>query len=444
MYSIVGLFLIGTLYFQIRYSKFGFLFITFLLWHFFAFSLAPIFDINNISDVSFINYQYHILNDDPGFLTALHLFLYAMSLFFTSYITLRSGVRSDITLKIESLVSNPEFIFKFLLIIGVVSNCLYFYSFGLKNALMMASSMRSNHYDGDTGFLFLKSISYISLYSACFIPYLIKSSVKNKWWLVILYCILVILAYLNSVSRTILLTYLMLPLFLTTMMGAKKLSVKKIIALILTFTIGSVILFYGKSFGNVMSSFVDGGNAVFVEKSVNLLDVILKLVHEQSYLWYSVDAGVDSFLSTGVHIPIEIILSITGFIPSSLLNNLGLGILNPDSVSMPLSCLNSSAFNTNDCTVPTRLIGYSSYFMPLIGGVLYGVTVGWVLSSLNKAWKVCESYDIKTTWVPYLLWLLFSAFLTFVPNTISRAFFLVFIVAFLYLIKVTIKRLRLV
>lgn len=432
LYCFSGVFLLSTLYLQIRYSVFGFLFFTFIIWHFFAFSLTPIIDLNDISDVGFISYQYYTLNNKPGILTALHIFLYTLFSFISSCFILNKKINYDLCLRIESLMPSPENVLKFFIVIGVLSNLLYFYSFGFKNALMLASSMRSKHYDGDTSFLFLKSISYISLYSVCFIPYIVKSNLKSKNVLMFLYFLLVIMAYLNSVSRTIVLTYLILPMLIIGMMSMKKISFRKMLVLFFSIFIGILFLFYGKSFGNVMSSFIDGGDAGFASHNLYLTDVLLKLISEQSYLWYSVDAGVNNFLSHGFYFPIDMVLSIFGFIPSSILNTFGLGFLNFDSVDVTLSCYNSMAFNLNNCTVPTRLIGYSSYFLPLGGGVLYGVFVGSLMSSLNKLWKLCQENNLKTTWAPYLLWLIFSAFLTFVPNTISRACFVVFIMLLIY------------
>ncbi len=432
LYCFSGVFLLSNLYIQVKYSVFGFLFFTFITWHFFAFSLAPIIDLNNVDDIGFISYQYYILNGKPGFLTALHIFSYTLFSLISSCFILNRKINYDLCFRIEKLMPNPEGFLKVFIVIGVLSNIIYFYNFGFKNALMLASSMRAKHYDGDTSFLFLKSISYVSLYAVCFIPYICKSNLRNKNALIFFYVSLVLMAYLNSVSRTIVLTYLIIPILMIGMMSVKAISFKKVLVLFFTMLIGTLVLFYGKSFGNVMSSFIDGRDAAFVSQDLYFIDVLLKLVSEQSYLWYSVDAGMNNFFHHGFYFPIDVFLSVFGFIPSSVLNSLGLGFLNFDSVDVTLSCYNSMAFSLNDCTVPTRFIGYTSYFFPIGGGVLYGVLVGSVMSSLNKLWKLCQENNLKTTWAPYLLWLIFSAFLTFVPNTISRACFVVFIMLLVY------------
>src|SRR5699024_10979568 len=119
--------------------------------------------------------------------------------------------------------------------------------------------------------------------------------------------------------------------------------------------------------------------------------LITGLIRSYSFAWFSIDAGVKYFnLNTQFYIPRDFLYSFFDFLPSQLMKSLGMQSLSitdlPDTDR--LACVNTEFFEgMKPCTIPPGAPGYSAYFFPLAGALIFGFIKFFIYTYLLKKWN---------------------------------------------------------
>ena len=384
-----------------------------------------------VEGVSFIEY-----NGAPGLLASLHILTYCVACAAGYLLAQKKPCDrlGPIAVKLNGVVRNWQLWFAGLIVFGFSTYGLYMYFIGPENALIYSMAMRSGLFENieETRFLFLKTLASLSLYAVCFVyAVLAKGKVRT---LLLLYVVLVILAYLLSISRTLLLTYLLVPFLVYSRAHFGVTSAARIV--VISF-LGGLILFFGKNFGNYMSSFLLGaGQESALQAKAAEHGVFNGVMTNVEYVWYSVQAGLVHFLENGPLIPKDVIYaSLLGFIPSRVLEMIGLkGFYYGDLLSS-LPRINTEIFGLPGATIPPGWIGYAAYLSPVGGAVILGLAKFYVYGRLEKLWLFAKDEDLGLTWIPYFLFLIVSTLFSLVPPNIAPATFTLFILGFILLIK---------
>lgn len=344
--------------------------------------------------------------------------------------------------KIDELLSDAveERFVVILVLSGVAAFSLFYYLVGFDVAMINAAAVRGGDLDGlgeDKKYLFLKTIGTSCLMSGSLLVYLLLA---KKRLYVIFYLVLVIFAFLNSVSRSVVLANMILPFLVYLVIIYKRSGVvlgitKIILPTLALFVVGFVVLQYGKAFGVYVSAFFSGSDEGYDPLSEADAESRVSLfLNSFSYIWLSVDAGIENFLQHGPYVTFEPMLAIFfGWIPYGVLNSVGLGwaYYGDLDIGQKLACVNSAYFYDAGCTVPPLISGYSAYVFPFGGAALAGAAVGIVVKSLSRVWESYEGRDIKRLWVPYFLFMAFINFMTVIPGSIAYTFFALIMAIFL-------------
>lgn len=370
----------------------------------------------------------------PGIATALHIFLYTgFGVLGYRLATRRAYTeRGYIFRRLHAAVRSPRRVFHALLLFGLVVYATFFYFVGIESALINAHAARSGDFSGfesDSRYLFLKTLGNLSLYAVCFIPAaLSRTEGRRDWWSISVYLLLVLLAYLNSISRSVLLVYLIAPFLLYT---KPRLNVSSLFKLIPIAAVTLGVLYYGKGFGFYMASILQGRYAELTpyQADAGYLNSVLQNVE---FSWFSVAAGIDHFFRSGPIIPDDLIYSIFGFIPDRMLDYIGLSDYSYTNAATRLACINTAAFGLDGCTVPSLLSGYSAYLLPMVGGACFGFIRYFVLGRIEMMWRFTSSTNYRMTWIPYFSFLLAVNFLSVIPTAIAPTA-LMFFSAFLFI-----------
>lgn len=157
------------------------------------------------------------------------------------------------------------------------------------------------------------------------------------------------------------------------------------------------------------------------------------------FLWYSTAAGIEYNNNEGTLFPPrEIPLSIFGFFPQRVMSALGVESLDYrrlEGGQNALVCINSREFGLVNCTVPPHWVGYSAYFLPLFGGLLFGFIRFYVFGRLARYWDHVWKRNAENSWIVYLSVLLFIDFMSLIPGAISRASFVLAVLLSMFVTK---------
>ena len=314
---------------------------------------------------------------------------------------------------------------------------------GLDVALINAAAARSGYmegFGGDARYLFLKTFANLSLFAVCFVPALLVSKKKFQDWICLAaYGLLVVFAYLNSISRSLLLSSLLAPYLVSL---RYKISFNKFIRVLPVFVLGVLILLYGKTFGHYMSGMLGEGRAELEAYSADN-GFLMALFQNVEFAWFSVAAGINYFFEFGPLLPDDVIYSIIGFVPSRFLDYIGLGDIYYGTANVRLPCTNSMMFGLSDCTIPPLWLGYSAYVLPLAGAVIFGLVKFYVFGRIERMWILLRNIDYSLTWIPYFWFTVASTLFTLIPSAIPQmTFALVLVAGYVIMRSVVIRALR--
>lgn len=428
---------------SLRRSEFG---VLLLLSEFLFFvlgaSVYPILLILKFIEPGVLGYAYLQRNQEPGLLMAFHIFLYSVFSLIGYRVGFRrrSGWMIRVATTIQKYFQNPEKIFASLVIFGGGIYLLFASLVGVDVALINAAAARSGYMEGfgdDVKYLFLKTLASISLFAVCFAPWILIEKKSGKRYIYIVgYILLVLFAYLNSISRSLLLISLITPymVFLR-----NKMSFRDFIRLIPVFFVGVAILIYGKNFGHYVSGTLQGYDSEIASSQVGQ-GFLVTVFQNLEYVWFSVGAGIENFFDSGPLLPLDVFYSFIGFVPSGVLTYFGIGDLYYGNATTRLPCVNAEIFGFYDCTVPPLWIGFSAYTLPVAGAVVFGFWKYYIYGLIERIWILAKNYNYKLTWIPYFLFMITSSFFTLIPNLISRASFVVMLVCVFMVVRYTLSR----
>ena len=373
-------------------------------------------------------------NGEPSIITAFHILLYTAS-GCVGYLvaTKQSYVGGGYLFRsIQGIVKSEDNSFCSLIIFGFVVYSIYFYLVGFHDSLINASAARSGEFDGfgeNVQYLFLKTLANVSLYAVCFLPAILYKKTKRLW--VLAYTMLVLIAYLNSISRSLLLNYIFVPFLVYSMVNFGFVAVVRITTILF---IGSLVLFYGKPFGHYMSNYLTGNYSEILSYNTEY-GYFNAIFNNFEFAWFSVEAGVKNYYYNGPLIPDDLLYSPIGFIPSRFLEYIGLGEYSYGNATVRLPCVNANTFGFNDCTIPPLMSGYSAYLMPLVGGLIFGFIKFYIYGRLEKMWIFTKKLNYQLTWVPYFLFIISSNYFSLIPGAIAQSSLVIFSVFFIRFIR---------
>lgn len=377
-------------------------------------------------------------NGEPGLLTALHVFAYSVCAYigYHAAISSRRVKKSNFSIRLERALGNPRAVFLTMIVFGIFCYSLFVGLVGLDVALINAFAARSGIMDGfgdDAKYLFLKTLAQVSLYSVCFVPwFLYKKKNLTELFALTIYFLLVLFAYLNSISRSTLLSFLIVP-YLVYVRAV--FSWGSSLRLLAPLVFGGVVLIYGKTFGFYMSSLLSGNEAELTKYSEDV-GVFIALLQNSEFVWYSIGAGVISFLNVGPLMAQDVLYSVIGFIPSRVLEFIGLGDYNYSNADVRLPCVNAEIFGLWDCTIPPLWSGYSAFLIPVGGGMIFGFFKFYIFGRIENMWMNAKAVDYSKTCVPYFYFMIFSGFFSLIPMVIASTVFVILIV-FLFVFTAT-------
>jgi hypothetical protein len=324
------------------------------------------------------------------------------------------------------LISNERAFFRAALFLGLSFLTLYLILIGWSNAVAYAAAMRSGVFENieeeDQRFLFVKSLAFSFTFIVCFMPSIFRSA--NGKVLICLYVAFVLMLYAVSISRTVILLSLVVPFMVYVRLRAKSL---RTFALLCAFAAPLMLLFlvYGKPLGFVLFKLLSDGELVSVEPYLYEHGFLSAFFGNFEFVWFSIEAGVKHFFSTGGPlIPADVLLSTVGFVPSRVLDYLRLSFLDYRTVLHPLSCVNTQYF-TFGCTIPPRDMGFAAYVFPLSGSFLLGCAKYFVFRRQEMYFIFMAGLDYRRTWYPFLMVILTTMLVSFIPTVLSQLVFLV-------------------
>ncbi len=376
--------------------------------------------------------SYLFLNGAPGWGPAVHILCYPLFAAVGYFIAINlSFKRPNIIGRILTRVASPATIWHFLVLFGLFIFGIFLLLVGPDVALINAAIARGGDFEGfgDSGkFLFLKTLASLSMYAACFIPYILVKQRDRLF--ILLYIVLTIVAYLNFISRSLILYQLILPLLVV--MHVRGFGKKNVILLVgAVIPIALLTLFFGKQFGQFVSAFISGSEFIKLTAYQGEVGLWNSALRNFEFMWFSVCAGWLWFVQNGPTVPMDALMAFIGFIPSRVLESLGVGWLYHGNAEVRMACINSVQFGLDECTVPPLITGVSVYIAPIAGAIVAGFLRFFVYGRLERMWLYYKNADYSMTWVPYFLFMSFKGlYIRFLPTSIALASFAIVAVVF--------------
>lgn len=358
---------------------------------------------------------------DISYLTPIHIAFYALGAFLGGSSISASKYFSEKAVFISKFFYvNPSLIFIYLSILVFIPFLFLVSSFGLIEFITSSGLRRSGNFDfseGLGGLSFLTKFMTLGLLIIVVYPYYVLKE-KSVFRVSVVIATCGLLVYLATVSRYALFQSFVLLFAVYWSYHSKKISVN-IFALFLIFFVPLVLL-YGKSFVSVLAAFLSGQQELEIESSVDFSNIMMSFGH----LFYSIDAGIRNFFSSGSFIAKDIVLSPLGIFPSGFFDKIGLSNLSYqliDDIDRS-SCINTNLLGVeNECYVPPYYTGISAYIMPVFGGFIFGYIRFLMYSSISRAWHVLENKSESIKYIPILITVFFfiEQLMLFIPNVIS-------------------------
>lgn len=384
-------------------------------------TVVPILIALGIYAPGFHGQQYAISNPMPELAASVHILLFSIG----SVAGWRFGIKRksacQSTLAVERLLTavDPFHCAITLLCVSFAAYFLLFFFIDWEVLLLNARNGSIAEYGELKKWLFLKSVASLGIWATCFLPSLIPlKSRKRLYSLCLLILIYVLITYVLSISRNLILLALIVPAIIV-MRHFNPTIGKRIAFTVLISIFAGIVLLYGKSYNQVQRAFVTDGNVSTVEKyeSKNTISALLANLEFQ---WYSVDAGITAY-NQGYIPPIgeNILATSIGFVPSGILELVGAPFLAYSSYGdHGISNKNSRAFHLDDGSVPPGTIGYSAYLCPFS----MGFGIGFVFLFLASS-ALAREHNVKDRWLKWFWTLLFINWFTFIPMACALATF---------------------
>ena len=191
-------------------------------------------------------------------------------------------------------------------------------------------------------------------------------------------------------------------------------------------------VFFGKPLGFLISIYLSDGNVTDLQAYQGDDGLWNSFLRNFEAYWFSVDAGISVFAREGPTWPTDALMALIGFVPSRMLESLGLPWLYYGNADVQMACVNSAEFGLVSCTVPPFTAGMTAYAAPLLGAAVAAFFKFFVFGRLQKTWQYYQRVAAGNSWIPYFLVLIFAAYLSFIPTSIALASFtLIVLVAWL-------------
>lgn len=428
------------LFYQLLYkSEYGILvffteFFTFII----PICIYPLFFYLDIFDISQNTRNLIQQYGRPGIIEAFHVLLYVLAAFTGYQISAKQLPSINNRFHRLSKYIKSDKLFYRLILFGLITYAFFYLLVGVENVFLHASAARSgfvDNYGENQKYLFLVTLAKVSLYAVCFLPWIFyKQKTANDKLFLFLYFVLLVATYFANYGRGMWLAQLIIPLIVYARL---KTSFSQFLKLVPVFLFGYLVLIYGKSFGNAVSLYFQGESVSSVSTYSQGDSVLETFFNNSSYAWFSIRAGVVNFFSSGPLLPKDVIFSTWGFVPTNIMESLGLGFLNysdiPNSERLP--CINSEFFLVDKCTVPPATVGYSAYLMPFVGAILIGFVKYYLIGVFEKMWLLAKRSNYYLTCIPYFLLSLTLTFFSMIPTHISVAFFTMYIIVIILIMK---------
>lgn len=413
----------------LKRSAFGVLLVTALIWFLIGACLYPIFDLLGIVARGTEVRDFISRNGEPGFATALHILLASVGMACGYAYRPRDGMseRAVRALTSKMIGGNDVFIWRASILLGLGCYLVYFKLVGFDLALINAAAARSGDFDGfgeKDAYLFIKTVAAIGFVATSFLPTALLG--KKGWIFILLYGLLVVMAYSNSISRNLLLYGAIVPILVymrlkwDVMNRSNKYSSLLIALVLIPFAL--LVLNYGKVMGHYISAYLSG-EYYSMASEVGEVDILDSILNNFGFQWVSVQAGIDHFQKTGLPFVTQeqFLAAFFGAVPSRVLSFFGADFLYYGTVTTKLACVNSAAFGYVECTVPPLAIGYSAYLLPGAGGFLIGFAWLRVYVAIERLWLSIQTNNWRKLWIPYFLWGSIVNFFTFIPSALALA-----------------------
>lgn len=383
----------------------------------------------------------------PGFGLSFHVLMAAVGAAMGTAFSVK-GCKEKYVRRIEkfssTLVPNTRY-WLYVVAIGLLIYATYFLLVGFDVAMANAAAARGGDFEGFGGgdkYLFLKTVGALSLYACAAIPFLARFKTKHGRYLFIaMYLVLLAAAFANSISRIIVLKYLVAPSLIFFAVSGRGLvrSTAKLAVMSAIFFVAIAVALYGKSFGQYLRHTYGAEQVYTIEAFNEGRNPAETLLRNGEFLWYSSAAGIEYNEDDGVLLPPrEILLSVLGFIPQRVMSSLGIESLDYRQLAGnwdTLVCINSREFGLMNCTAPPHWIGYSAYFIPYFGGLLFAFIRFYFFERLARYWGQVWKRNAENSWAIYLFSLLFVDFMSLIPGAISGASFVLVLLFFVFVSK---------
>jgi hypothetical protein len=421
----------------IRRSEFGLVVAYAESFTFFGAFVYPVFFYSELITPALEGASFLSTTGTPTLATAAHIGCYlvgALSGFALANQATRLPSISRAYVFAGTLIRDERAFFRGALIIGICSLGTYLTLIGPDNAIAYAAAMRSGIFDNigedDQRFLFLKSLSFVFTFIVCFIPSILKAP-KAKL-LVFCYLIFVAMLFLVSISRTVILLNLVIPLLIYLRIRTRTFPKFLLLAACtVPFLFG--FLLYGKPLGFVLFKFITDGEIASIEPYLSDHGFLSAFFGNFEFIWFSTEAGIRHFLASELPLlPPDLFLSPAGFVPSRVFGSIGLESLDYRAVQQPLACLNTSYFGF-DCSIPPRDLGLAAYVLPFTGAFVLGFAKYFIFRRQEKYFIHFANANYARTWYPLLVTILATMVFSFIPTVLSQFAFLIAMLLALYL-----------
>ena len=368
----------------------------------------------------------------PGTLTALHVFSLASGTL-VGYAVGRNRVRRfpvNAQRLAEFLVPDTLVAWRVLVLAGITVLIIFMLIVGVETALVNAALARSGVFEGfedNLEWLFLKRLAGIFGLVFVFVPAVLMLK-RERALFAIVYLAFVALLYMNSISRVLLIRMLVLPTMIYLYMTGALFRPKAVFVLPALGIFVAFIVVYGKGFGGAAGAFFgeDAGFQVSEwQTDAGVFGVVGALLRNMEAEWFSIAAGIKHFANNGPFIPPDVIAATFGFVPSRVLDWVGLGTYHYSSVDPKLACTNTALLGLEGCFVPPFTPGYSAYLAPVAAGFLFGFARTCIFGWLESIWIGFRGHSVALLWFPFLGVHLTAQLFSFIPVNISIVAFVV-------------------
>lgn len=418
IYVVSLLVVLTIVYASLRRSAFGVLLAAHLAWFIVGCHIYPLFNLCNLVEINNDYNSFILHNGQPGILAAIHILLISVGMW-VGYIARgkyrHNGVLEQLSTPLKRV--NPLTVWRITILSSFAIIVLFYSLVGFESAIANAVALRSDDVSGFGGneqFLFIKTVSSISGIATAIAPVALLG--KDRLF-VVLYVIFIALSYLNSTSRNVVLTGLIVPILVFAKL--RGISFRTFLIVSALVPLGFLVLLYGKPLGHFISAYLEGRPYELraYQADAGFLNAILVNL---GFQWYSVQAGLVHFFESGLPLfPQDVGLSMLfGMIPSRVLDFVGAGNLYYGNAEVRLATVNTAMFGLNGGTIPPTAYGYSAYLLPLAGGFLVGFVMLRTFAFLEGMWVDRERHDVTKIWIPYVWFLFFAKVFSLIPEAI--------------------------